>query len=198
MKRQRCLIKYLRSSPRIVVSGYEYFVRGLPFLEGINSSQLPPDIGSMFFWKKLCSYWVCSNRAWLWPRMVLPNTFHGQSHNSGHLWGAEGEGGGALGKWQQQIMDQKKIASAFDCLLLDNLSSALPILTEALAFLRNEDHSGWWPRWPDQVRDLPRHNLATEICSQRSGYRIAFSVSYFCLCWPPLSLCCLLLLAEGL
>lgn len=102
--------------------------------------------------------------------------------------------GGALRKWQQQMTGQRTVASLFGSSLLGNLSSALPILTGTLAFLRNEDHSGWWPCWPNQVHDSPRHKLAADIwlpfLLQKTW---AVSIS----CRPPLFLCHLLL-AEGL
>lgn len=177
MKRQQWLIKYLMSSPHAGVSSW--FVHGLPLKEGINSSQSPSIIGSIFFLEEIGILLGFS--------VTMPGSPYHVSQVSITVLAISEEPGwgtGPLWNWQQQITDQKKVVTAFGSLLLETLSWALTMLTEALAFLQSGGHSEQWRCWFDQGHGLPRYKLPAEISKKHELFLSLLSTSFPLLSLP--------------
>lgn len=184
MERQQWIIKYLMSSPHVGVS--VSFVHGLPFKEGTNSSQPPSIIGIMVFSRRNCDP---SRFAMTTPGSSY-HVSQAISHNPGNLWGAgAGEGRGALeleatNNWPEESCLCIWLFIIRHPLMSTDRVGKSPGLPEERGPQRAVAVLVWPGTWPTMIwigcRDPPN------------------DISYFCLWWLLLLLCCLPRLAEGL
>lgn len=115
----------------------------------------------------------------LWPCMGFPNMFHGQSHNTGRLWGAE-EGTGemaAINNWSKE-----------SCLGVQLFTIRQPVISIACLDRSLGLPEKWGPQW--LVAALPWPTMTETGCRdlfflQKHSLLLSLQVFFFPLLSPP-------------
>lgn len=131
------------------------------------------------FLEKTAPSWFAQTEPCLWPCMGFPNMFHGQSHNTGHLWGAEEgtEEMAAINNWSKE-----------SCLGVQLFTIRQPVISIACLDRSLGLSEEWGLQW--LVAALPWPTMTETGCRdlfflQKHSLLLSLRVFFFPLLSPP-------------